>query len=108
MEIMSKKAVVMMLMMVISMVMMDGVVMQISIPPIPPICGMPTSSIVDCLPAIVEPKPESPTQQCCNAVKKADIPCLCSLASAPILPPLGINKDLLLALFGKCALPNCP
>ncbi|MCI26038.1 MtN5 protein [Trifolium medium] len=46
--------------------------------------------------------PPPPDQICCNVLRRADLPCLCSYKSA--LPSLGINAAKALALPGQCGL----
>lgn len=72
------------------------------------LCGIPLGEFWYCLPFLLAPNPPPPTQQCCNTVKTGDFNCLCSSISSPLLPSIGIDKSLFLALFGKCGLPSCP
>ncbi|KAL2935762.1 putative lipid-transfer protein DIR1 [Bienertia sinuspersici] len=99
-----------MLMIVISMVMMDGVVMQGSRGDAYQACGISIPElVVNCILSVLPPPPppRPPTVACCNTVKKSDLKCLCKIASSPLLPSFGIDRELFLALFGKCGLPSC-
>ncbi|KAK9684810.1 hypothetical protein RND81_10G234300 [Saponaria officinalis] len=72
------------------------------------ICGQPKEKIDICQPALKGPNPQLPTQECCNIIKSCDQPCLCATITRTLLPFIGYDTNLFLALFGKCGLPNCP
>ncbi|KAJ4762356.1 Bifunctional inhibitor/lipid-transfer protein/seed storage 2S albumin superfamily protein [Rhynchospora pubera] len=68
-------------------------------------CKVDEASLISCLPAISGNKPaEYPTPDCCKALKKADLPCLCSYRNSPDLKKWGIKPDLAVKLPGKCKL----
>lgn len=68
-------------------------------------CKVDKMGLISCLPAISGSHPDpSPSPQCCNALKTADLPCLCSYRDSPDLKKLGINPNLAMKLPGKCKL----
>ncbi|KAF9611986.1 hypothetical protein IFM89_037269 [Coptis chinensis] len=72
------------------------------------ICNMESSQLMQCLPAI-RPPPSAPTPGCCDLIRHANIPCLCSYK--PYLPALGIDPTLALQLPKKCNMTDaaeCP
>ncbi|KAL9227491.1 hypothetical protein vseg_003174 [Gypsophila vaccaria] len=71
------------------------------------ICNVPVEKFMVCWPALQEPSPQPPTQECCDIIKGSDEKCLCSYITSPLLPTFGIDPKLLLAIFGRCGLPNC-
>ncbi|XAR58781.1 hypothetical protein NMG60_11014316 [Bertholletia excelsa] len=75
------------------------------------ICGVSEDGLMACQPAVTKgPKPAEPSEQCCQALSAADLKCLCGYKNSPVLPSLGIDPDLALALPAKCGLTppsNC-
>ncbi|KAK8943639.1 hypothetical protein KSP40_PGU005754 [Platanthera guangdongensis] len=74
------------------------------------ICNMSSEGFDECRPAVTGPSPIDPTAACCSALEAADLPCLCSYRSSPLLPSIGINPDLALQLPRECNLSppaNC-
>ncbi|KAK4378363.1 hypothetical protein RND71_000225 [Anisodus tanguticus] len=73
-------------------------------------CGLSISDLMTCKPAVSGPKPLPPSDNCCAALRKADLPCLCTFKNSPILSMYKINSTLAMDLPSKCKLdsPNCP
>lgn len=67
------------------------------------------ADLLSCMPCIRNTKPDpEPTDECCKALKKADLPCLCrSYKNSPNLKNY-VNPKLAMELPGKCKLsvPN--
>ncbi|GAB4830327.1 hypothetical protein Ancab_019965 [Ancistrocladus abbreviatus] len=72
------------------------------------VCGVGVSGLMTCKPAVTEPNPAPPTEECCAAISKADLKCLCQFKTSPLLPSLGIDPQLALDLPVKCGLPHPP
>ncbi|KAK2978343.1 hypothetical protein RJ640_016445 [Escallonia rubra] len=70
------------------------------------ICGMSTDGLMLCKPAVSGDNPLPPTADCCSALAKADLPCMCTFKSSRMLPILGIKPDLAMGLPAKCNLPQ--
>lgn len=63
-----------------------------------------------CKPAVTKPNPAEPSSECCEALKGADLKCLCSYKNSSELPFLGIDPTLATSLPAKCSLTppaNC-
>lgn len=74
------------------------------------LCNMSEDGLMACKPAVTAPEPADPTAECCQALSGADLSCLCSYRNSFVLPSLGIDPDLALALPSKCNLTppaNC-
>ncbi|XP_050206614.1 putative lipid-transfer protein DIR1 [Mercurialis annua] len=75
------------------------------------LCNMNDDGVMACKPSVTKPEPVAPpSEACCNALKGADLTCLCSYRNSLMLPALGIDPDLALALPAKCNLTppaNC-
>ncbi|KAK9747839.1 hypothetical protein RND81_02G018000 [Saponaria officinalis] len=71
------------------------------------VCGKPASVLLPCLASVRQPNPPSPSPQCCDGLKTMDVQCLCGYVSSPLLPVYGIDKNLALALPGKCGIQGC-
>lgn len=72
------------------------------------LCNVTEDGFASCKPSVTPPDPEPPSPECCDAVSGADMKCLCSYRNSFMLPSLGIDPDLALALPAKCNLPNSP
>nr|XP_043637353.1 putative lipid-transfer protein DIR1 [Erigeron canadensis] len=72
------------------------------------ICNMTEDGLVSCKPSVTNPNPAKPTPECCKAVSGADLKCLCSYKNSVMLPSLGIDPGLAIALPEKCNLPPPP
>nr|XP_025886016.1 putative lipid-transfer protein DIR1 [Solanum lycopersicum]AQU12697.1 putative lipid-transfer protein DIR1 [Solanum lycopersicum] len=72
------------------------------------ICNVSGEGLMSCRPSITPPYPTAPTAQCCNALSRADMACLCSYKNSQLLPSLGIDPNLAIQLPQKCRLPNPP
>ncbi|XP_060169310.1 putative lipid-transfer protein DIR1 [Lycium barbarum] len=72
-------------------------------------CGLSISDLMTCKPAVSGPKPLPPSANCCAALSKADLPCLCTFKNSPMLSIYKINPTLAMELPSKCKLdsPNC-
>ncbi|MCE3215049.1 hypothetical protein HAX54_000614 [Datura stramonium] len=73
-------------------------------------CNMNDDGITACKPSVTQPNPVEPSTSCCEALSGADLQCLCSYRNSFLLPSLGIDPALALALPTKCNLtspPNC-
>ncbi|KAF5746264.1 putative lipid-transfer protein DIR1 [Tripterygium wilfordii] len=74
------------------------------------VCNMTYDGLMSCKPAITKGSTQEPTKECCQAIKGADLKCLCGYKNDPILVQLGIDPALAFALPGKCKVslpPNC-
>ncbi|KAL8146709.1 putative lipid-transfer protein DIR1 [Apium graveolens] len=74
------------------------------------LCKMSEDGLMACKPAVTAPVPADPTAECCAALSGADLSCLCSYRNSFVLPSLGIDPDLAMALPSKCNLTppaNC-
>ncbi|XP_031473450.1 putative lipid-transfer protein DIR1 [Nymphaea colorata] len=72
------------------------------------ICSMEAGEFYGCLPAIRGPSPSPPSSDCCNAIKRADLNCLCSYKDSALLPSFGVDPKLAMALPRKCNLVPPP
>ncbi|KAL9169324.1 hypothetical protein ABFS82_04G071900 [Erythranthe guttata] len=70
------------------------------------LCNVTEDGLTACKPSVVQPNPVEPSPECCDAVSGADLKCLCSYKNSFMLPSLGIDPDLALALPAKCNIPN--
>ncbi|GAB2213509.1 hypothetical protein Droror1_Dr00017816 [Drosera rotundifolia] len=73
-------------------------------------CDMTEDGLMSCKPAVTEPNPWDPTADCCQALSGANLTCLCSYKSSPLLPSIGIDPNLTAGLPAKCNIPapaNC-
>ncbi|KAG9149538.1 hypothetical protein Leryth_014326 [Lithospermum erythrorhizon] len=69
------------------------------------LCNMDENGIRACRPYVTQPNPmEDPSEECCGALTKADLQCLCGYRNSFLLPSLGIDPALALALPKKCGL----
>ncbi|BAT93512.1 hypothetical protein VIGAN_08002200 [Vigna angularis var. angularis] len=68
------------------------------------VCGVSSTDLLKCLPAVTPPSPSEPSKECCSAVDLVDLKCLCAFKSSPLLPALQIDPDLALQLPAKCKL----
>ncbi|XP_024024217.1 putative lipid-transfer protein DIR1 [Morus notabilis] len=66
------------------------------------LCKLTDQDLNTCRPAVTAPNPADPTGACCEALKKADLVCLCQFKNSAFLPILGIDPDLAMALPKKC------
>ncbi|GAU25092.1 hypothetical protein TSUD_257860 [Trifolium subterraneum] len=72
------------------------------------ICNIDSNQLKLCRAAVSGRNPPNPSNECCDVIRRANLPCLCSYKS--ILPSFGINGAKALALPGKCGLKtpsNC-
>ncbi|KAL3621883.1 hypothetical protein CASFOL_034079 [Castilleja foliolosa] len=70
------------------------------------LCNVTEDGFTACKPSVTPPSPVPPTPECCDAVSGADMKCLCSYRNSFMLPSLGIDPDLALALPAKCNRPS--
>ncbi|KAI3450121.1 hypothetical protein Pfo_006786 [Paulownia fortunei] len=70
------------------------------------LCNVTEDGFTACKPSVTPPNPVPPSPECCDAVSGADLKCLCSYRNSFLLPSLGIDPDLALALPAKCNLPS--
>lgn len=70
------------------------------------LCNMDEKGLMACKPSVTPPPPGpvDPSSDCCDALRGADLKCLCSYRNSNMLPSLGIDPDLALALPPKCNL----
>ncbi|KAF3338385.1 lipid-transfer protein DIR1 [Carex littledalei] len=63
----------------------------------------------DCLSAVRGSNPPPPTAKCCNAIRDANMKCLCSYLSSSFFCIFGINTNEGKKLPGKCGIagPTC-
>ncbi|KAL3517882.1 hypothetical protein ACH5RR_020471 [Cinchona calisaya] len=76
------------------------------------LCNMNEKGLMACKPSVTPPPPDpvDPSSDCCDALKAADLKCLCSYRNSSMLPSIGIDPALALALPLKCNLtlpPDC-
>ncbi|CAI0561239.1 unnamed protein product [Linum tenue] len=72
-------------------------------------CNMTQEGLQACKPSVTKPNPvDPPALACCQALGRADLKCLCSYKNSFVLPSLGIDPDLAMALPQKCNLPSLP
>ncbi|KAE8692124.1 Detected protein of confused Function [Hibiscus syriacus] len=74
------------------------------------LCDMDDEGIEACRPSVTQPNPVDPTPECCEALKGANLTCLCSYKNSYWLPSLGIDPALAMGLPPKCKLdmpPDC-
>lgn len=76
------------------------------------VCDISEDGLAACKPSVTKPDPvEPPSVDCCKAVSGANFTCLCSYKNSYLLPYLGIDPDLAMALPSKCnlstAVPSC-
>ncbi|KAF5746262.1 defective in induced resistance 1 protein [Tripterygium wilfordii] len=67
-------------------------------------CNMSEDGLNACKPSVTKPSPVDPSKECCQALSRADLKCLCSYRNSLFLPSLGIDPGLALALPAKCNL----
>ncbi|XP_006657616.1 putative lipid-transfer protein DIR1 [Oryza brachyantha] len=76
------------------------------------VCNMSNDQFMACQPAAAatsNPTP-SPSADCCTALSKADLSCLCSYKNSPWLSLYNIDPSRAMQLPAKCGLtapPNC-
>uniref|UniRef100_A0A7N0V276 Bifunctional inhibitor/plant lipid transfer protein/seed storage helical domain-containing protein n=1 Tax=Kalanchoe fedtschenkoi TaxID=63787 RepID=A0A7N0V276_KALFE len=70
------------------------------------LCNMSEEGLDACKPSVTKdpPAPVDPSGPCCEALAGADLACLCSYRHSLILPSLGIDPELAMALPSKCNL----
>ncbi|MBA0590130.1 hypothetical protein Gorai_018847 [Gossypium raimondii] len=68
------------------------------------LCDMNDEGLEACKPSVTQPDPVDPTPQCCEALKGANLTCLCSYKNSMLLPSLGIDPTLAMGLPAKCSL----
>ncbi|ONK78206.1 uncharacterized protein A4U43_C02F15640 [Asparagus officinalis] len=68
------------------------------------ICSMSSEGMEACKPSVSGPSPAPPSEDCCSALRDADLDCLCSYRNSALLPTLGIDPDLAVKLPKKCGL----
>ncbi|PIA35866.1 hypothetical protein AQUCO_03400035v1 [Aquilegia coerulea] len=68
------------------------------------LCNMSEDDLKICKPSVTKPNPVDPTLDCCTALSKADLTCLCSYKNSMVLPMYGIDPDLAMQLPAKCSL----
>ncbi|KAM1000605.1 hypothetical protein ACFX2I_007218 [Malus domestica] len=66
------------------------------------ICNIESDQLKECRPAVTGKSPKPPTKRCCSVVRQANLPCLCNFKS--VLPSIGIDPALAMALPKKCGL----
>ncbi|KAM7264773.1 hypothetical protein ACFE04_002456 [Oxalis oulophora] len=75
------------------------------------LCNINDAGVNACKPAVTQHDPPvDPSADCCKALKGADLTCLCSYKNSPMLPMLGIEPGLAMALPKKCGFtppPSC-
>ncbi|XP_006395174.2 putative lipid-transfer protein DIR1 [Eutrema salsugineum] len=72
------------------------------------LCGMTETELNECKPAVTKESPTSPSQLCCDALKHADLNCLCGYKHSPWLGSFGIDPELAVGLPTICGLANAP
>lgn len=66
------------------------------------VCNLDISKLELCRAAITGKKPPPPTKECCDVIKPANLPCLCSFKS--VLPAYKIDSKNAMALPRKCGM----
>ncbi|XP_030460793.1 putative lipid-transfer protein DIR1 [Syzygium oleosum] len=72
------------------------------------ICNMTYAQLMSCKPAATPPNPPPPTSACCAGLSHADLKCFCQYKNSSILPSIGVDAKLAMALPSKCKIPNAP
>ncbi|KAI3420703.1 uncharacterized protein J3R85_012500 [Psidium guajava] len=70
------------------------------------ICNAPISGLVACRPAMTPPNPPPPVAVCCDALRHANLKCLCQYKNSSLAPQLHVSPKLALELPKKCKLPH--
>lgn len=71
------------------------------------LCNMTEDGLNACKPSVTQPSPVvPPSPDCCKALSGANLSCLCSYKHSLVLPALGIDPDLAMALPAQCNLTN--
>ncbi|KAK6259699.1 hypothetical protein SCA6_014173 [Theobroma cacao] len=65
------------------------------------LCDIDDKGLADCKPSVTQPNPVDPSPDCCEALKGADLACLCSYKNSMWLPSFGIDPMLALSLPPK-------
>ncbi|CAL9118920.1 unnamed protein product, partial [Musa textilis] len=58
------------------------------------LCKMTEKGMVACLPSVTGASPTPPSDKCCAALSKADLPCLCKYKDSPVLSQVGVKPEL--------------
>ncbi|XWS31198.1 hypothetical protein CRYUN_Cryun23aG0057000 [Craigia yunnanensis] len=58
------------------------------------LCDMNDEGLEACKPSVTQPNPVDPTPKCCEALKGANLTCLCGYKNSMWLPSLGIDPTL--------------
>ncbi|GLT64808.1 hypothetical protein SLA2020_372780 [Shorea laevis] len=72
------------------------------------LCNMNQEGLDACKPSVKKVDPVDPSPACCDALKGADLKCLCSYRHSFMLPSLGIDPNHAMATPPKCGLTNPP
>ncbi|XP_030536545.1 putative lipid-transfer protein DIR1 [Rhodamnia argentea] len=70
------------------------------------VCNAPVSGLIACRPAVTLPNPPPPVAVCCDALRHADLKCLCQYKDSPLALQLHVSPKLALELPKKCKLPH--
>ncbi|XAR60896.1 hypothetical protein NMG60_11034437 [Bertholletia excelsa] len=68
------------------------------------LCDISEDGLLACKPSVTQPSPADPSAECCQALYGANMTCLCGYKNSLVLPALGIDPALALALPAKCNL----
>ncbi|GLT64809.1 hypothetical protein SLA2020_372790 [Shorea laevis] len=72
------------------------------------VCNMNEDGQDACKPSVKKSNPVDPSPACCDALKGADLNCLCSYKDSFLLPTFGIDPKQAIAAPPKCGLTNPP
>ncbi|CAM0879462.1 unnamed protein product [Alopecurus aequalis] len=78
--------------------------------PVHAVCNLSPGDFMTCQTATTTGATSGPSKECCTAMGKADLKCLCSYKSSPWLSFYHIDSNRVMQLPGKCGLttpPNC-
>ncbi|KAJ8476369.1 hypothetical protein OPV22_020096 [Ensete ventricosum] len=69
------------------------------------LCKMTEKGMVACLPSVTGgASPAPPSDRCCSALSRADLPCLCRYKDSPVLSQVGVKPELAKQLLARCKL----
>ncbi|CAM0879463.1 unnamed protein product [Alopecurus aequalis] len=74
------------------------------------VCNISPGDFMACQTAATAGATSGPSKECCTAMGKADLKCLCSYKNSPWLSVYNIDSNRVMQLPGKCGLttpPNC-
>ncbi|KMZ60634.1 putative Lipid binding protein [Zostera marina] len=81
------------------------VVAAVSIVDSQKVCNISRAEFNECWPAMTAPNPTLPSNQCCENIRNADLPCMCSYKDSYLASTvLQVDTELAMKLPKKCGL----